>query len=265
VAKRKPLSTRTGNKRAISSVQGSSSASEKIEQLARDAIDVTKKARRHHQNLSGDNFYANKLATLRADATNAFRSLSSTTVGESSAIAELIESVFAAATDKKRRTAAFHELVYNLRTSWRSTSVPREDEGLFPLSLLSQTGRGYLSTVGRQMNGCYTSGWYDAASTMMRRLLEASIIEAFEAKNIAAKIKNRAGDYLQLTDLISQALGEPSWSLSRNAKRALPRLRDLGHLSSHGRHFTAQKGDVDAVRQDFRVVLEEFLRHAGLL
>jgi len=86
-------------------VQGSSSASEKIEQLARDAIDVTKKARRHRQNLSGDNFYANKLATLRADATNAFRSLSSTTVGESSAIAELIESVFAAATDKKRRTA----------------------------------------------------------------------------------------------------------------------------------------------------------------
>ena len=115
------------------------------------------------------------------------------------------------------------------------------------------------------MNGCYTSGWYDAASTMMRRLLEASIIEAFEARNIAAKIKNQAGDYLQLTDLISKALGEPSWSLSRNTKRALPRLRDLGHLSSHGRHFTAQKGDVDAVRQDFRVVMEEFLRHAGLL
>src|SRR5207248_9832176 len=133
VARRKPLSTRTGNKRAISSVQGSSSASEKIEQLARDAIDVTKKARRHHQNLSGDNFYANKLATLRADATNAFRSLSSATVGESSAIAELIESVFAATTDKKHRTTAFYELVHNLRTAWRSTSVPREDEGLFPL------------------------------------------------------------------------------------------------------------------------------------
>jgi hypothetical protein len=246
-------------------LQSSTPASEKIEQLARDAMDIAKKARRHHQNLTGDNFYANKLATLRADATNAFRGLSSETVGESSAIAELIESVFAAATDKKRRTAAFQELVYNLRTVWRSTSVPREDEGLFPLSLLSQTGRGYLSTVGRQMNGSYTSGWYDAASTMMRRLLEASIIEAFETKNIAAKIKNKDGDYVQLTELISKALAEPGWSLSRNTKRALPRLRDLGHMSSHGRHFTAQKGDVDAVRQDFRVALEEFLRHAKLL
>ena len=100
---------------------------------------------------------------------------------------------------------------------------------------------------------------------MMRRLLEASIIEAFEAKALAAKIKNKSGDYVQLTDLIAAAQAESAWSLSRNAKRALPRLRDLGHMSAHGRHFTAQVGDVDAVRQDFRVVLEEFLRHAGLL
>jgi hypothetical protein len=246
-------------------VQSSNSASERIDQLARDAMGVVKKARKHHQNLSGDNYYANKLATLRADATNAFRSLSSPTVGESSAMAELIELVFSATTDKKRRTDAFHELVYNLRTAWKSSSLPREDEGLFPLSLLSQTNRGYLSTIGRQMNGSYTSGWYDAASTMMRRLLEASIIEAFEAEKIATKIKNKDGDYVQLTQLISTALAEPSWSLSRNTKRILPRLRDLGHMSAHGRHFTAQKSDVDAVKQDFRVVLEEFLRHAGLL
>jgi hypothetical protein len=99
----------------------------------------------------------------------------------------------------------------------------------------------------------------------MRRLLEAAIIEAFQAKNIAAKIKNDAGDYLQLTDLIKKALAEPSWSLSRNSRRALPRLRDLGHMSSHGRYFTAQKSDVDVVRQEFRVALEEFLRHADLL
>jgi hypothetical protein len=228
-------------------------------------MDVVKKARRHHQNLTGENFYANKLATLRADATNQFLSVSSTTVGESSALAELIEAVFSATTDNKRRTAAFHELVYNLRTTWRSAPAPVEDEGLFPLSLLSQTNRGYLSTVGRQMNGCYGCGWYDAASTMMRRLLEAAIIEAFEAKRIAAKIKSKGGDYVQLTDLISEAMAEPTFSLSRNTKRALPRLRDLGHMSSHGRYFTAQKSDVDTLRHDFRVALEEFLRPAGLL
>ncbi|MEO5722119.1 MAG: hypothetical protein ABIR71_11695 [Chthoniobacterales bacterium] len=255
------MSIRTGKKGA----ESSNSPSEVIEELARAALDVAKKARRHHQNLTGDNFYGNKLATLRADATNAFRALSSASVGESSALAELVESVFAATTDVKRRTAAFQELVHSLRTTWRSASVPSEDDGVFPLSLLSRTGRGYLSTIGRQMNGCYTSGWFDAASTMMRRLLEAAIIEAFEARGVAGNIKNKNGDYFQLTDLIAKTVAEPGWSLSRNTKRALPRLRDLGHMSSHGRHFTAQKEDVNNVKQDFRVALEELLRHAGLL
>jgi len=241
------------------------SPSQMLERIARDAVDCVKKARKHHISLAGDNFYANKLATLRADATNAFRSLSAVSPGDSSAIAELVEVVFAATTDKKQRATALHELVYNLRTTWRSTVIPREDEGLFPLSLLSQTGRGYLSTVGRQMNGCYTSGWYDAAATMMRKLLEISIIEAFEAKNIAVKIKNKNGDYLQLTELISKALAETSWALSRNARKILPRLRDLGHRSAHGRYFTAQKGDIEPLKAECRVVIEEFLHHAGLL
>jgi len=70
---------------------------------------------------------------------------------------------------------------------------------------------------------------------------------------------------LHLSALISKALAEPSLNLSRNAKKALPGLRDLGHMSAHGRYFTAQKGDVDAAQVGCRVVVEEFLHHAGLL
>lgn len=82
---------------------------------------------------------------------------------------------------------------------------------------------------------------------------------------IEGKIKDGSGNYLQLTDLISKALVEPSFSLSRNAKKALPSLRDLGHMSAHGRFFTAQKGDVDKMQPGCRVVIEEFLHHARLL
>ena len=241
------------------------SASERLEQLAQEAIDVTKKAKRHKKSLVGDNFYANKLATLRADATNAFRDLAPTSAGDSSAIAELLESVFSTNADARRRTVASQELCYNLRTTWRSTAVPREDEGLFPLSLLSRAKRGYLVSVGRQMNGAYGMNWYDAAAVMMRRLVEIAVIEAFEAKGVEAKIKDGAGNYLQLSDLISKALAEPSFNLSRNSKKALPGLRDLGHMSAHGRYFTAQKEDIDAMQPGCRIVVEEFLRHAALL
>ena len=220
------------------------SPSENLEQLAREAILVTKKAKRQKKSLAGDNFYANKLATLRADATNVFRSLAPTSAGDSSAIAELMESVFSATAAAKARAASCQELCYNLRTTWRLATAPKEDEGLFPLSLLSKANRGYLVSVGRQMNGAYSMNWYDASAVMMRRLIEIALIEAFEAKGVAAKIKDSSGNYLQLSDLISKALAEPSFSLSRNVKKALPALRDLGHMSAHGRYFTAQKGDV---------------------
>jgi hypothetical protein len=241
------------------------SASEVLEKLARASLDVARKARRNGKSLAGDNFYGNKLATLRADATNAFRGLAASSAGDSTAIAELLEIIFSPKADRKARSSAVQEFSYNLRTAWRSEAVPREDEGLFPLSILAQANRGYLVTVGRQMNGCFTSGWLDGAAVMMRRLIEIAIIEAFEGKNVAAKIRDVDGNYFQLTELIAKTLAEPSWVLSRNTKKALPGLRDVGHMSAHGRYFTARKEDIEAARGGCRIVVEELLHHAGLL
>jgi hypothetical protein len=161
---------------------------------------------------------------------------------------------------------AYRELCFNLRTVWQSAAgTPSEAEGMFPLSILAQTKRGYLGIIGRQMNGCYAEGWYDAAAVMMRRLIEITIIEAFEGKGLAASIKTNNGDYYQLSDLIAKALTEKKWTLSRNARHALPSLRDVGHRSAHGRYFTAKKEDIDELRSGCRVIVEEFLHHAGLL
>ena len=115
------------------------------------------------------------------------------------------------------------------------------------------------------MNGCFTEGWYDACAVMMRRLLETCIIEAFEARGVANNIKNAAGDYFQLTDLINSAINERTWTLSRNTRAALPQLRDIGHLSAHSRYYHARRGDIERVRTSFRIAVEEFLHHARLL
>jgi hypothetical protein len=221
-------------------------------------------ARKHSKSLRGDNHYGNKLAELRADATSAYRQLVARSAGDSTALAELIEAVFSPDTSRDRRLEAARELSVSLRTTWEAPTTAASGD-LFPLAILVQANRGYLVTVGRQMNGSFEAGWFDACAVMMRKLLEISLIEAFEGKKIAAKIKDANGDYFQLTDLITAALAETAWTLSRNTKKYLPRLRDVGHQSAHGRYYHARIEDIEQIRPWCRVVIEEFLHHAGLL
>ena len=211
-------------------------ASEALEALAKASLAVAKKARRHRQSLRGDNFYGNKLAELRADATNAFRQLASRSAGDSSALAELVEAAFSAETDRSRRAEAVRELTFALRTTWKVSAEPNTAspvEDIFPLTILTESKRGYFVTIGRQMNGSFRSGWFDSCAVMIRRLLEIVIIEAFEAKTLAAKITDGDGNYLQLSGLINAALAETSWTLSRNAKKLLaPAARCGSSISS---------------------------------
>jgi hypothetical protein len=122
-----------------------------------------------------------------------------------------------------------------------------------------------MVNVGIQMNGSFNFGWCDAAAVMMRRLLETVIIEAFEAHGLDANIKNDQGEFYQLTDLVSAAVGESSWNLSRNTKKALPKLKDVGHLSAHSRRYNAQKTEIEALATDARVAIQEFLHLANLI
>lgn len=187
------------------------SPQERLTELATAAEELATKARRNRKSLTGSNFYANRLSDLRADATNTFRQLSSASVGDTSTLAELLETSFSPTSAPPARRDAVRELRFQLKTTWASataTPPPGIEDAVFPLSVLATTRRTYLVTVARQMNGCYVQEWYDACAVMMRRVLETSIIEAFEAKGIAAKAKNAKGDFLQLSDLITAALGE---------------------------------------------------------
>ena len=245
-----------------------SSSPERLEKTVREALSLTKKARKHKKSLSGDNFYAQKLSTLKADATNIFSDLTGQSAGDVSAMAEMIGNVFAASTTPKRRRDNAQDLLFSLRTTWHNSDskpAPSGVDPVFPMTLLAQTQRGYLTAIGRQMNESFRSGYYDASAVMMRRLLEVSIVEAFEARGIEANIKGADGNYLHLTDMVKQAIAEPSWNLSRNTKKFLPQLRDVGHLSAHGRYFTAQDSDIVKVQPGIRIVVEEFLHLANLL
>lgn len=134
---------------------------------------------------------------------------------------------------------------------------------VIPLSLVRGT-RGYIERVANQINGAYENGWYDACAVMIRRVLETLIIEAYERHNLATNIKNAAGDFFYLRDLIDKCLQEPTWNLSRNCKQAMPKLKDIGDKSAHSRRYNAHRGDIDLLLSDIRLVVQEFVYLAGL-
>jgi hypothetical protein len=150
----------------------------------------------------------------------------------------------------------------------RQTGPPEEGlraatQSVILISVVRNT-RGYIESVSNQINGAYEKGWYDACAVMMRRLLETLIIECFEKHNLAGKIKNSAGDFFYLRDLIDRCLQEPSWNLSRNCKQAMPKLKDVGDKSAHSRRYNAHRGDIDPLLRDVRLVVQELLYLASL-
>ena len=124
--------------------------------------------------------------------------------------------------------------------------------------------RGYIERVANQINGCYERGWFDGCAVMIRRLLETLIIEVFEHHHISENMKGSNGDFLFLGDLIGRTLADPRWNLGRNAKNALPKLKDIGDKSAHSRRYNAHKADIDRVIDDVRTVIQELVYLAGL-
>jgi hypothetical protein len=142
-------------------------------------------------------------------------------------------------------------------------AVSSHGNGFIPQSLVRGT-RGYIEKICNQVNGCYSNGWYDACAVMTRRLIETLIIECFEKYAISETIIGASGDFLFLRDLIEKCVNEKSWNLGRGCKKALPRLKDIGDKSAHSRRFIAQKTDIEDLKADVRVVIQELTFLAGL-
>jgi hypothetical protein len=140
---------------------------------------------------------------------------------------------------------------------------PSSAQSVILMSIVRGT-RGYIERVANQANGAYENGWYDACAVMLRRLLETLIIEVYERHQVDFKIKNTAGDFFYLKDLIDKCLREPTWNLSRNCKQAMPKLKDVGDKSAHSRRYNAHRGDIEPLVNDIRFVIQELVYLAGL-
>jgi len=155
---------------------------------------------------------------------------------------------------------------YHLERSFRQeletkmSKIPNTppSNSYFPLTLFDNT-RGYLVKIAAQAAKCYDLGLYDACAVMTRKLLEVLIIEVFERHGLSSKIKGPNNNFFYLSDLIDTLLIETTWNVGRNARQSIPSLKKMGDQSAHNRRYFVQQTEIEKVKDDLRIVLEELL------
>jgi len=136
-------------------------------------------------------------------------------------------------------------------------------EELFSFEIIEKT-RGYLENVAKQAMICYQKGLFDACLVMLRKLIEALIIEAYESHGIESNIKDGNGNYFYLSTLLEKLVNESTWTITRNSIQASPRIKKFADLSAHNRRFNAKRKDIEEIKDDVRILIEELVHLSKL-
>lgn len=137
-------------------------------------------------------------------------------------------------------------------------SLNRAETEFIPIEIVDGS-RGYVVNVARQVNRCFQCDSLDACGVMVRRLLETLIIEVFEKKGIADKIKDASGNYLMFTDLVSKLISTPETPIGRATKKELPTIATVLNNCAHSRSFNISKAQLVQYQAFIVIAVQELM------
>ena len=124
--------------------------------------------------------------------------------------------------------------------------------------------RKYLDQLIYQINHSYANNCYDAAAVLMRRLFEVLLVLSYQNNGIDDQIKDSTGKgYIMLDGIVKNAKNNQILKISR-IKSEFDTFRMVGNFSAHNITYTAGKKDIDDIKLNYRVMLEELYSKAGL-
>lgn len=130
---------------------------------------------------------------------------------------------------------------------------------------LYRGSRENIERIADQINKSFCFGIYDGAAVLMRRLVEMLLILAFQVINQEDRIRGPDGNYMQLSQIINEAVQNKVLDLSRNAKTYLGLFKEKGDLSAHNPFHVTFKKDLELLQLKFRHLVQELLYKAGIL
>ncbi|MEP1420441.1 MAG: DUF4145 domain-containing protein [Erythrobacter sp.] len=141
---------------------------------------------------------------------------------------------------------------------------PRPTSHWLDGEILSEAPK-YIREVIDQINVTYAHSCFDACSVMVRRLVETLLVESFEAQKSLSEITNANGDLVTLKHLIERSQKTNCFTISRQTKNALPRLKDIGDWSAHNRRYLGKQSDLDRIQPALRLALSDLGHIAGMV
>ncbi|SEO01206.1 hypothetical protein SAMN04488134_103115 [Amphibacillus marinus] len=159
-------------------------------------------------------------------------------------------------------SAKLQELESSLNELWDDTETIDSDSELLEESKFCGK-RKYLDKLIHQINHSYAHNCYDACAVLMRRLFEVALVLSFQHYNIDDDIKNKSDSgYIMLEGIVKNAKNNKTLKLSR-IKNEFDTFRKVGNFSAHNITYTAGKKDIDDIKLNYRVMLEELFNKSG--
>lgn len=160
--------------------------------------------------------------------------------------------------------AKFQEYDQSYSALWNDTVTIQSDNELID-ELKFCKKRNYLDKLIQQINCCYGNNCYDAVAVLMRRLFEIMLILSYQNLGIDDEIKDKSGSgYIMLDGIVKNAIKNNTLKLSR-IKTEFDSFRKVGNFSAHNITYTAGIKDIDDIKLNYRVMLEELYNKAGLM
>ena len=145
--------------------------------------------------------------------------------------------------------------------------VPIEEaytDDILPFTIYRDTRKNVVK-IADQINKAFHHGIYDGTAVLMRRLVEMLLILSFKEIGQEDSIRGSGGNYLQLSQIINQAVPNKILDLTRNSKDYLVLFKDYGDLSAHNPFYNCTRKDLQNVQHKYRALVEELLYKAGII
>lgn len=158
--------------------------------------------------------------------------------------------------------------ISNLRSKYPIDSLSTEaspiDHSILPPEIYHGS-RGYVVKLANQINVSYEVAAYDGCAVLMRRLLEVLLVTLYEKEKIRQEIESdQQGSLKNLSAIIQDTLSNKRFDLSKPSRDVIDNYRVIGNLSAHRIQYNYNRSEIDKIKGDYRVLIEELLYKSGL-